>query len=213
MSEVERDVGQEVESPRVTQKLGTDNGPSKPAPRRAETRKLPEGEEQSPRSVVPVAHLGLTREEMSWAAVAHASVLVTLLLGISTGGLAAIFGPLIPALIWYIYRDKSEYVVEQARQATIFQLAGIIGLVVLAIGGALLVTVGWVVSAVLLIVLIGVLLLPVMLIATLLLAVAVVVLPLAQVVYGCYAAAETYRGRPFRYRWVADLIDRYQAQV
>jgi hypothetical protein len=160
-----------------------------------------------------VAHLGLTREEMNWAAVAHASILVTLLLGISTGGLAAIFGPLIPALIWYIYRDKSEYVVEQARQATIFQLAGIIGLVVLAIGGALLVTVGWVVSAVLLIVLIGVLLLPVMLIATLLLAVAVVVLPLAQVVYGCYAAVEAYHGRPFRYRWVADLMDRYQAQV
>jgi hypothetical protein len=35
------------------------------------------------------------------------------------------------------------------------------------------------------------------------------VLPIAQVVYGCYAAAETYNGRPFRYYWIADLIDRY----
>lgn len=213
MSEVEREVGQEVEAPKVTQKLGTDNGPSKPAPRRAETRKLSEGEEQPPRAVVPVTHLGLTREEMNWATVAHASILVTLLLGISTGGLAAIFGPLIPALIWYIYRDKSEYVVEQARQATIFQLAGIIGLLVLAIAGAVLVAIGWAVSAVLLVVLIGVLLLPIMLIATLLWAGAVVALPLVQVVYGCYAAVEAYHGRPFRYRWVADLIDRYQAQI
>ena len=39
------------------------------------------------------------------------------------------------------------------------------------------------------------------------------VLPIAQVVYGCYAALEAYNGRPFRYRWVADLIDRYEAQA
>lgn len=213
MSEDERDVGGGVELSRVTQKLGADNGPSRPAPRRAATQKLPEGEERLPRAVVPVAHLGLTREEMNWAAVAHASILVTLLLGISTGGLAAIFGALIPALIWYAYRDKSEYVVEQARQATIFQLAGIVALLALAIVGAVMVAIGWAVSAVLLIVLIGLLLLPVMLIVTLLWAGAVVALPVVQVVYGCYAAVETYHGRPFRYRWVAGLIDRYQAQT
>ena len=213
MSESERNVGQEVGSPRVTQKLGAEDGPSRPAPRRAETRKLAEEEERPPRAVVPVPHLGLTREEMNWAAVAHASILVTLLLGISTGGLAAIFGPLIPALIWYIYRDKSEYVVEQARQATIFQLAGIVGLLVLAIAGAVLIAMGWAVSAVLLIVLVGLLLLPIMLIATLVWASAVVALPLVQVVYGCYAAVEAYHGRPFRYWWIADLIDRYHAQT
>jgi uncharacterized protein len=213
MSEIERDVGEQVESPRATQKLGSDSGPAEPAPRRAETRKLPEGEAQSPRKAVPVAHLGLTREEMNWAAVAHASILVTFLLGISTGGLVAILGPLIPALIWYAFRDRSAYVVEQARQATIFQLAGIIALFALALVGAVLVAVGWAVSVVMLIILIGMLLLPVMLVVTLLWAGAVVALPLAQVVYGCYAALETYNGRPFRYWWVADVIDRYQAQT
>jgi uncharacterized Tic20 family protein len=165
------------------------------------------------RDVVPVTHLGLTREEMNWAAVAHASILVTFLLGISTGGLVAILGPLIPALIWYAFRDRSAYVVEQARQATIFQLAGIIALFALALVGAVLVAVGWAVSVVMLIILIGMLLLPVMLVVTLLWAGAVVALPLAQVVYGCYAALETYNGRPFRYWWVADVIDRYQAQT
>jgi uncharacterized Tic20 family protein len=179
------------------------------------TKKL---EEQVPQEtaleVAPASlHLGLTRAEMNWAAVAHASILLTLLLGISTGGIAAILGPLVPAIIWYAYREKSPYVVEQARQATIFQLAGILGLLALAIVGAILVAVGWTVSAVLVIVLIGLILLIVMLIVTLLWVAAVVALPIVQVIYGCYAALEAYQGRPFRYLWIADLIDRYQAQA
>ena len=52
-----------------------------------------------------------------------------------------------------------------------------------------------------------------MAIVTLLWGVAIVALPIAQVIYGCYAAVETYSGRPFRYRWVADQIDRYQSQA
>jgi uncharacterized Tic20 family protein len=179
------------------------------------TKKL---EEQVPQEtaleVAPASlHLALTRAEMNWAAVAHASILLTLLLGISTGGIAAILGPLVPAIIWYAYREKSPYVVEQARQATIFQLAGILGLLALAIVGAILVAVGWTVSAVLVIVLIGLILLIVMLIVTLLWVAAVVALPIVQVIYGCYAALEAYQGRPFRYLWIADLIDRYQAQA
>jgi uncharacterized Tic20 family protein len=51
------------------------------------------------------------------------------------------------------------------------------------------------------------------LILTLVYVVAIVGLPIAQVVYSCYAALETYNGRPFRYRWVADLIDRYLVQA
>jgi uncharacterized Tic20 family protein len=172
-----------------------------------------ETHEEKQVAVAPQAHLGLTREEMNWAAVAHASIVVTVLLGVATGGLGGILGVAIPAIIWYVYRDKSEYVVDQARQATIFQLAGIGALLVLAIVGALLVTVGWIVSAVLLVVLVGLILVPIMLILTLLWIVGIVALPIAQVVYGCYAAAETYNGRPFRYRWIADLIDRYQAQA
>ncbi len=199
----------------VTRKLGAGAEAPKPRPRRAETRKLePEGGEQMPlQQVSPSTHLGLTRTEMNWAALAHASILLTLLLGLSTGGVAAILGPIVPALIWYSYRGKSEYVEEQARQATIFQLAGILGLLALAIVGAILVAAGWAVSAVLVVVLVGLILLPVMLIVTVLWVAAVVALPIVQVVYGCYAALEAYHGRPFRYLWIADLIDRYQAQA
>ena len=88
-----------------------------------------------------------------------------------------------------------------------------VALLALAIVGAVLMAVGWTVSAILVVVLVGLILLPVMLVVTLLWIVGVVALPIAQVVYGCYAALEAYNGRPFRYRWIADLIDRYQAQA
>ena len=205
----------EEKAPKVTQKLESGNEAPKPRPRRAETKKLEaEGEmEKSLEVVTPAPHLGLTRDETNWAALAHASILLTLLLGVATGGIAVFLGPIIPALIWYAYRDKSEYVTEQARQATIFQVAGLLALLALAVVGAILVAVGWAVSAVLVIVIIGIILLIVMAIVTVLWGAAFIALPIAQVVYGCYAALEAYNGRPFRYWWVADVIDRYQAQA
>lgn len=177
---------------------------------KAETRKL-ETDRQA--VVSPPVYLGVTREEMTWAALAHASILITVILGLMTGGLMVILGPIIPAIIWYAYRDKSAYVVDQARQATIFQVAGIVAILALAILGAVVITIAWVVSALLTVVLVGLLLMPVMLVITLLWAVAIVGLPIAQMIYGCYAALETNNGRPFRYRWIADLIDRYLAQA
>jgi uncharacterized Tic20 family protein len=200
-------------SPVITQKLEAGAGQAAPKPRKPETKKLEPEVETALEPVRPAPHLGLTRSETNWAALAHASILLTLLLGLSTGGIAAILGPIVPALIWATHRDKSDYVVQQARQATVFQLAGLLGLLGLAIVGALLVAVGWAVSAVLVVVLVGLLLLPVMLIVTVLWVAAVVALPIVQVVYGCYAALEAYNGRPFRYLWVADLMDRYQSQL
>jgi uncharacterized Tic20 family protein len=217
VSEFTQDVEERTEErqPVVTRRLepGTNNVP--PRPRRPETRKLNPGDDPDLRAGRPAAgaRLGLTQREMNWAAAAHASVLITLLLGLSSGGILAIVGPIIPAMIWYAHRDESAYVADQARQATIFQLAGIVALLALAIVGALIVGMGWAVSAILVIVLIGLLLLPVMLVITLLWVVGVVVLPIAQVAYGCYAALEAYNGRPFRYWWVADMIDRYHTQA
>jgi len=205
--------GTASQQPVVTRRLDAANGAPGPRPRRAETVKLNMDADVQAGGGAPAAHLGLTREEMNWAAVAHASILLTLFLGLVTGGVAALLGPIVPAAIWYAYRDKSAYVTEQARQATIFQLAGMVALLALTTVGAIVVAVGWTVSAILVIVLVGLLLLPVMLVVTLLWIVGVVALPIAQVVYGCYAALEAYNGRPFRYRWIADLIDRYQAQA
>lgn len=194
-----------------TQKLEAGAEIHAPRRRTAETRILPAEPQSQPRSAPPL--LGLSQEEMTWAALAHASILVTLLIGLLSGGALAIVGALIPALIWYAYRQKSEYVVDQARQAFLFQIAGFVALLILALLGSVLVAVGWTVSAILSIVLIGLLLMPLMLVLTLLWAAVFVALPIGQVVYGCYAALEAHHGRPFRYWWIADLIDRYQSQA
>jgi uncharacterized Tic20 family protein len=196
-----------------TRKLEAGQGAAEPRPRRPETRKLPAEAATGLVATGPAPHLGLTREEMNWAAAAHASILVTVILGLVTGGLGAILGVAIPAVIWYSFRDRSEYVVDQARQATVFQLAGFVAVLLLALAGTVLVGVGWVVSAVLVIILVGLILLPLMLVVTVLWIAGLVALPIAQVVYGCYAAVEASNGRPFRYLWIADLIDRYQAQT
>jgi len=213
MAEKVAGVAEEAQ-PRKTQKLESGEGATIPRPpRRVQTRKLPPEPGMALEVASSATHLGLSREELNWALVAHASIVVTLLLGLLTGGLGAILGVIIPALIWYMYREKSEYVVDQARQATVFQLAGFVALLLLVVVGAALMAVGWTVSAILVVVLIGLILLPLMLAVTLAWVAVIVALPIAQVIYGCYAALEAYNGRPFRYRWIADLVDRYQAQA
>lgn len=157
--------------------------------------------------------LDVTSQERGWAAAAHLSILLTLLLGLATGGIGALLGVAVPAIIWLVHREKSDYVADQARQATLYQLAGFVALLVLVIGGVILLAVGWAISAVLTIILIGLVLALVMVVVTVALIAAVIALPIAQVVYGCYAAAEASSGRPFRYWWIADLVDRYQATV
>ena len=209
---VEAPAGKEEGLGAQTKKLHPGVEAVKPRARRAETRKLDSEPEARSPALVSSPHLGLTREELTWAALAHASILLTLLLGLASGGIAAILGPIVPAIIWYAYRDKSDFVADQARQATIYQLAGFVALLALAIAGAILIAVGWAVSAVLVVVLVGLILLPVMLIVTLVWVVAIVALPIVLVVYGCYAALEAYNGHPFRYYWIAEMMDRYQAQ-
>lgn len=150
---------------------------------------------------------GPTQNERSWAALAHASVLVTFVLGISTGGLAAIIAALIPLAIWLAFRDRSRFVAFHAMQATVFQIGSLavwIGLLVL--GLAILIP-AWIVTALLLIVLIGFLLLPLALILTIALPAALITLPFASLGYGLYGAYEVYAGRAFRYWLVADWIE------
>lgn len=189
------DVPAEEESP-VEVKVTTEQAPEP-------TTAPEEAVKPEPRSVP-------TRDDLTMAALAHASILITFIIGVGSGGLGAILGVLIPLAIWYGYRDKSEYTANQALQATVYQVASVLSVLALAVIGAILVVVGWTVSGALAAVLIGLCLMPFALLVTLLLVVAVVVLPIAQVVYGLYAAYETYAGRDFRYKWVADWIDQQE---
>jgi len=151
----------------------------------------------------------VTEQERNWAAVAHASSLLSVLVGILTGGLGALLLALIPLGIYFAHREKSRYVAYHALQATTFQLIALIlyavGLIVLLI----VTVVGWIVVGLLLVVLVGVLLIPVALAITLLLILFVLLYPLAAMVYALYGAVQTGRGADFQYHiigeWLLDI--------
>ena len=121
----------------------------------------------------------LTNEEMTVAALAHASVL----LGFASGGLA---GVAIAFLVWLVYREKSRYAAFQALQALVFQLAWMAGTIVAALAMALSI--------------LTICLIPLGLLL------AVVVLPFAGLFYGLYAAYETYYGADFLYWKVGEFV-------
>jgi uncharacterized Tic20 family protein len=148
-----------------------------------------------------------TRDDLIVAALAHASILITFLVGMGSAGLGAILGVLIPLAIWYGYRDKSVYTAKQALHATVYQVASILAIVAFIAIGIVLVIVGWTVTGALTAVVVGLCLMPFALLVTVLLAVALLVLLIAPLVYGLYAAYETYQGCDFRYRWVSDWVD------
>jgi uncharacterized Tic20 family protein len=129
-------------------------------------------------------HLG--NEEMDMAALAHASVL----LGFITSGLAGI---VVALLIWLSYKDRSDYVATQSLQAVVFQLL----LIPVTIVGGLAI----VLSA------LTICLIPLALMLIPLL----VGLPLAELVYGLYAAYQTYYGADFDY-WIVGQFVRDQLQ-
>jgi uncharacterized membrane protein len=109
----------------------------------------------------------------------------------------------------YLYfRNRSAYVAFHALQATAFQAFGAIAAVVAAILVGTLVAGAWVVTGLLSLVLIGLVLVPISLVLTLASAVGILALPLVLVAYALRGAFLTYRGDPFEYPWVGDLVAR-----
>ena len=167
----------------------------------------PEGSEPGGTTLATPIKTGPTSNERIWAALAHASVLLTFALGVSTGGLAVIVAALVPLAIWLVFRDRSRFVAFHAMQATVFQLAALAAWLGLLVLGLVVLIPAWIVTVLLMVVLIGFLLLPVVLVLTIAVAAALALLPFAILVYGLYAAFEVYGGKPFRYWLVADWIE------
>ena len=115
------------------------------------------------------------QDERTWSALAHLSVLA---------GLVGLM-PLGALIVWLAYKDRSPRVAFHALQALWYQLAWVAILVV-----------GWFVTLVLSLMLIGLLLVPVMLLAS-----------LVPFFHGCYAAYRVGQGEDYRYPFIADRID------
>ena len=117
------------------------------------------------------------RDERTWSVLAHLSVFVNLLTGF--------FGPVAALIVWLVYRDRSERVAFHALQSALYQAAW-----------AMVLAVGWTITGVLTVVLVGFLLIPVM-----------IVLSVAPFVHMGYAAYKVNQGVDYRYPIIADMID------
>ncbi len=116
------------------------------------------------------------RDENTWSVLAHLSILVNLLTGF--------LGPVAAMAIWFVYRNRSERVAFHALQSALYQVAW-----------AAILAIGWTITALLMVVVIGFLLVPVM-----------IVLSVVPFFHMAYAAYKVNQGVDYRYPLVADLI-------
>jgi uncharacterized Tic20 family protein len=154
----------------------------------------------------------LTQDEMTMAALAHASVVLTFVIALGSGGLGCLLGVLVPLLIWLTYKEKSAYVSFQALQATVFQVVSIVVMVIVLAVSMILIVAGWTVSGALTAILIGLCLMPFAALITVVFALLVLILPFAQLGYGLYAGYETYQGRDFRYWLIGEALEKEMAK-
>jgi uncharacterized Tic20 family protein len=118
------------------------------------------------------------QEERTWSMVAHLSVLA---------GLVGLM-PLGALIIWLVYKDRSPRVGFHALQALWYQLAWVVIWVVASIVGVILI-----------IVTLG--------LGIILVAPVGLLIWLAPLVHGCYAAYKVSQGVDYRYPFIADRID------
>ena len=122
-------------------------------------------------------------EERQWAMFAHLGVLINLVSGF--------LGPLVPLIIYMIYKDRSRYVAYQSLQALIFQL-------VWWIGGGVITAAAWAITGALSAVIIGIICIP--------LACVISLIPLVALGYGIYAGVQTSQGQDFKYWLIGDWV-------
>jgi uncharacterized protein len=117
------------------------------------------------------------QEERTWSVLSHLSMFLNLFTGF--------LGPIAALIIWLVYKDRSQRVAFHALQAMWYQ-----------IGWLVVLGVGWTVTGLLTLILIGFLLIPVMTIVS--------VVPF---VHAAFAAYRVSRDDGYRYPIAADLVE------
>jgi uncharacterized Tic20 family protein len=117
------------------------------------------------------------QDERTWSILAHLSMFLNLFTGF--------LGPVAALVIWLVYRDRSQKVAFHALQSMWYQ-----------VGWLVILAVGWTVTGLLTIVLVGFLLIPVMAVVS--------VVPFAHAGYAAYMVSQ---GEGFRYPLAADLVE------
>jgi uncharacterized Tic20 family protein len=151
--------------------------------------------------------VSVSENERKWAAIAHASSLLTALLGILSGGALVLLTMFVPLFIYFSFRKRSEFVAFHALQAFTIQLVGTIGWIALIVVGTLTWVALLIVSALLILVLVGIILLPLVILAYPVFIVLSLALPLGMVVYSVIAMVETHAGRNYRIPYVSRWVE------
>ena len=118
------------------------------------------------------------QEERTWSVLSHLSVFLNLFTGF--------LGPVAALIIWLVYKDRSQKVAFHALESMWYQL-----------GWLVILAVGWTVTGLLTMILIGFLLIPVMALVS--------VVPF---VHAAYAAYRVSRDDGYRYPIAADVVER-----
>ena len=118
------------------------------------------------------------QDERTWSILAHLSMFLNLVTGF--------LGPVAALVIWLVYRDRSSRVAFHALESMWYQ-----------IGWLVILAVGWTVTGLLTLVLIGLVLIPVMALIS--------VVPFAHAGYAAYRVSQ---GDDYRYPFAADLVDK-----
>jgi uncharacterized Tic20 family protein len=154
----------------------------------------------------PAMRVGLSTEnERLWAALAYASALLTMLIGIPTGGLSIVITLFIPLMIYFYYRQHSEYIAYHAIQAFALQVIGTVGWVAILVTGMIA---GGLLCVILGITIVGIILIPFVVLAMILFAVASLILPLGMVVFSVIAAWESYQGKWYRVPYIGLWLEK-----
>ena len=114
--------------------------------------------------------------QRTWSVLAHLSVFLYLLTGF--------LGPVVTLIIWFVYRDSSEKVSFHALQSALYQATW-----------AVILAIGWTITSLLTVIIVGLLLIPVM-----------IVLSVVPFVHMAYAAYKVDQEVDYRYPFVANLI-------
>jgi len=145
--------------------------------------------------------------ERKWAALAHASTLLTALVGVASGGAGVLLTMFVPLCIYFAFRKRSEYVAFHALQALTIQLVGTIGWASLVFLGILATIALFLLSLVLILVAVGIILAPLTIVGGILFLLASFALPIGMVVYSMIAAVETWNGNDYRYPYIARWVE------
>ena len=147
-----------------------------PAPEREPAARGPIGQDHTEQDRVGPTVLN-TREEKTWSVLAHLSTFLNMF--------TIFLGPVAALVVWLVFKDRSRKVAFEALQSAAYQ-----GTWLVILG------VGWTLTALLTIVLIGFLLIPAMLVLTL--------VPFA---HSAYAAYRVSKDGEYRYPFIADFIE------